>query len=39
MRIKVWCRKHRHLEMKAQWQTLRAKLRGHYGYFGITGTS
>jgi group II intron reverse transcriptase/maturase len=36
-RIGEWCRKHRHLDVKAQRTTLAQKLRGHYGYFGITG--
>lgn len=32
-----WCRKHRHAALYEQWQHLRAALRGHYGYYGITG--
>jgi RNA-directed DNA polymerase len=32
-----WCRKNRHLSIKEQYQKLTEKLRGHYGYFGITG--
>ncbi len=32
-----WCRTHRHQTLYDQWQHLRAALRGHYGYYGITG--
>jgi hypothetical protein len=32
-----WCRKHRHRTLHDQWQHLRAAMRGHYGYYGITG--
>jgi RNA-directed DNA polymerase len=32
-----WCRLHRHLPIATQHQTLTRKLRGHYGYYGITG--
>lgn len=32
-----WCRKHRHRPVRAQWETLCAKLRGHYGYYAIIG--
>lgn len=31
--------KNRHLPVKEQWKTLPLKLKGHYGYFGITGNS
>ena len=34
-----WCRKNRPLPIKEQWQALRRKLTGHYGYYGITGNS
>jgi group II intron reverse transcriptase/maturase len=34
-----WCCKNRHLSIKEQWRTLRQKLNGHYGYYGITGNS
>jgi group II intron reverse transcriptase/maturase len=37
LRIKAWCRTHRHRPVREQWETLSAKLRGHYGYYGITG--
>jgi RNA-directed DNA polymerase len=36
-RVRAWCREHRHREIAWQWQMLVAKLRGHYGYFGVTG--
>ena len=36
-RIKDWCRKNRHLPVADQWEKLTDKLRGHYGYYGITG--
>lgn len=36
-RVREWCREHRHHEVAWQWQMLVAKLRGHYGYFGVTG--
>jgi RNA-directed DNA polymerase len=36
-RVRAWCREHRHREVSWQWQMLVAKLRGHYGYFGVTG--
>ncbi|WP_437577720.1 group II intron reverse transcriptase/maturase [Sorangium sp. So ce887] len=35
--FRIWCRKNRHLPMKEQHATLSQKLRGHYGYFGVTG--
>ncbi len=33
------CRTHRHQPLKEQCAKLSAKLRGHFGYFGITGNS
>lgn len=36
-RIASWCRANRHLPIDKQQQTLNAKLRGHDGYYGITG--
>jgi RNA-directed DNA polymerase len=36
-RIADWCRRHCHLPLREQWQTLGHKLRGHFGYYGITG--
>jgi RNA-directed DNA polymerase len=37
--IAEWCRVHRHRPMGEQQTKLSQKLRGHYGYFGITGNS
>ena len=36
-RIKCWCRENRHMPVKQQWKTLTKKLKGHYGYYGVTG--
>jgi group II intron reverse transcriptase/maturase len=36
-RVVQWCRGHRHDDLRAQQQSLARKLRGHFGYFGITG--
>ncbi len=36
-KIAQWCRLNRHASIPEQHQTLSQKLRGHYGYFGITG--
>ena len=35
-RIAVWCRQHRHDDVGTQHRALVQKLRGHYGYFGVT---
>ena len=35
--LSEWCRKNLHLPIKEQHQKLTQKLRGHYGYYGITG--
>jgi group II intron reverse transcriptase/maturase len=35
--LSEWCRKNRHLPIEEQHQTLKQKLQGHYGYYGITG--
>ena len=32
-----WCRKNRHHPLPEQHQTLKQKLQGHYGYYGIIG--
>lgn len=34
-RVWQWCQKYRHDPMREQCKTLRAKLRGHYQYYGI----
>lgn len=36
-RISDWCRRNRHAPVAAQHAALSLKVRGHYGYFGITG--
>jgi group II intron reverse transcriptase/maturase len=38
-RIRQWCRRHRHDEVADQHRVLTSKLRGHYGYYGITGNT
>ncbi len=35
-RVREWCRAHRHDPLRAQQQALAQKLRGHYGYFGVS---
>jgi len=35
--VRQWCRSNRHEPLAVQQQHLAQKLRGHYGYFGITG--
>lgn len=37
--VREWCRKNRHRPIAEQWKALGHKLRGHYGYYGITGNS
>jgi group II intron reverse transcriptase/maturase len=36
-RVARWCRENRHQPVRWQWQVLKQKLRGHFGYYGITG--
>jgi RNA-directed DNA polymerase len=36
-RINLWCREYRHAQLGWQHQKLVLKLRGHYGYYGMTG--
>ena len=38
-RVAEWCRRHRHDSVREQQQALALKLKGHYGYYGITGNS
>ena len=38
-RIANWCRRYRHEPVRDQWTALKRKLLGHFGYFGITGTT
>jgi RNA-directed DNA polymerase len=37
--VTQWCRLNRHRPLTEQHRVLTQKLRGHYGYFGITGNS
>ena len=37
--IAQWCRFNRHRPVQEQHQTLGQKLRGHYGYYGISGNA
>jgi group II intron reverse transcriptase/maturase len=36
-KIDQWCRNNRHKPIREQWKELCIKVRGHYGYYGITG--
>jgi RNA-directed DNA polymerase len=38
-RVATWCRSARHLAVSVQYAVLKAKVRGHYNYFGIMGNS
>jgi group II intron reverse transcriptase/maturase len=38
-RIAEWARANRHKPIKEQQETLTQKLKGHFGYYGITGNS
>jgi group II intron reverse transcriptase/maturase len=38
-KIDQWCRKNRHKPILVQWKKLCEKVRGHYGYYGITGNA
>jgi group II intron reverse transcriptase/maturase len=38
-KIKEWCQANRHKLMAEQQRELTQKLKGHYGYYGITGNS
>ena len=35
--VAQWCRRNRHQSIVEQQRSLNLKLRGHYGYYGITG--
>ncbi len=39
VRIREWCRMWRHLPIAMQYKALGRKMRGHYGYYGITGNA
>ncbi len=32
--VSAWCQTHRHDDVEQQWNSLNAKLRGHYAYYG-----
>jgi len=34
--IRAWCRTNRHQPIQEQWETLKAKIMGHYAYYGIS---
>ena len=36
-RVEQWCRENQHQPVQMQWNTLCAKVKGHYAYYGITG--
>jgi RNA-directed DNA polymerase len=38
-RVTEWCRQHRHAPIVVQHRGLCQRLRGHFGYFGISGNS
>ena len=35
--IRQWCRENMHKPVREQWVKLKAKINGHYAYYGITG--
>jgi group II intron reverse transcriptase/maturase len=36
-KLREWMRANRHEPVRTQWQTIKAKIRGHYAYYGIRG--
>lgn len=38
-KIAEWCKKNRHQPVREQHKSLCQKLKGHYGYYGITGNA
>jgi hypothetical protein len=34
--ISAWCKSNRHQPIREQWDTLKAKITGHYAYYGIS---
>jgi len=34
--ISAWCKMNRHIPIQEQWETLKAKVTGHYAYYGIS---
>jgi group II intron reverse transcriptase/maturase len=37
--FKEWLKKSRTMQMRELWETVKAKLRGHFGYYGVTDNS
>ena len=37
--LSQWCRANRHRPIKKQWQDLKRKLNGYYGYYGLIGNA
>lgn len=35
--IKTWCRQNRHMPVREQYAILYRKVRGHFGYYGVSG--
>jgi RNA-directed DNA polymerase len=35
--VAEWCRRHRHLPVKAQHDALSRRIQGHFNYFGVSG--
>jgi group II intron reverse transcriptase/maturase len=36
-RMTQWCRENMHKPVREQWEKIKAKINGHYAYYGITG--
>jgi hypothetical protein len=34
--VNAWCKTNRHQPLQEQWETLKAKITGHYAYYGIS---
>jgi hypothetical protein len=34
--VTAWCKENRFLTMRKQWETLKAKIKGHYAYYGVS---
>ena len=34
--VSAWCKTNRHQLIREQWETLKAKINGHYAYYGIS---
>jgi RNA-directed DNA polymerase len=35
-RVYEWCKENRHMAVREQWEILSRKVKGHYGFYGIT---